>query len=257
MARANKNAPRSPAAEVAIVAVMVALLIAAQFAFSFVAGVEVVTVLLLCFCWSYGARTGVLAAVSFSLLRCIFFGFSPATIILYLIYYPSFAAAFGSLGSSWRSKKGLGVAAVIAINVVLASLALASAWFAASGIIKLPRPAKLTISVLMWVICGLCGALIAVTDIVHFLLARRVSISYKIGTAIFCASLAAVFTVVFTLLDDVITPLVLGWGFTSAAALSYFYSSFLAMAPQVVCVIVTVSALFIPLTRAMSKFAND
>ena len=57
------------------VAMCVALLIAAQLALTSVNGIEIVTVMLLCFCYCYGVRHGVAIATTFSLLRCFFFGF--------------------------------------------------------------------------------------------------------------------------------------------------------------------------------------
>ena len=74
---------------------MTGLLIAVQYALFFVNGVELVTVMLLA--WSY--RTGPVrasaVAISFSLIRCLFFGFFPAVVVLYLIYYTAFAIFFG------------------------------------------------------------------------------------------------------------------------------------------------------------------
>lgn len=62
---------------------------------------------------------------------------------------------------------------------------------------------------------------------------------------------AVVFTVLFTLLDDVITPLI--YGFHPNVAKIYFYQSLTAMVPQSVCAAVTVSILFAPLLRIIRK----
>jgi hypothetical protein len=62
---------------------------------------------------------------------------------------------------------------------------------------------------------------------------------------------AVAFTVLFTLLDDVITPLI--FGFHANAAKVYFLQSLTAMIPQVVCTAVTVLALFTPLTKVIRK----
>ena len=94
---------RSLSKEIAVCAVMTALLIGGQLAFSAVVGIEIVTVLLLTFSWSFGARRGVWTAVAFSLLRCLLWGFHPPAIALYLLYYPAFALLFGSLGSARRA----------------------------------------------------------------------------------------------------------------------------------------------------------
>lgn len=92
---------------VAVVAVFTALLLAAQYALWFVKGVEAVTVLLLVFSYRFGVRCGVLSAVAFSLLRCLLFGFFPNVVLLYLIYYPLFAACFGGLGNALRRRADL------------------------------------------------------------------------------------------------------------------------------------------------------
>ena len=73
--------------------------------------------------------------------------------------------------------------------------------------------------------------------------------------ASFCAFLWAVitgtaFTAVFTLLDDVITPIFYGFG--ASAAKAYFYSSLPFMLSQCICATVSVSVLFIPLCRALA-----
>ena len=62
---------------------------------------------------------------------------------------------------------------------------------------------------------------------------------------------AMVFTVCFTLLDNVITPLI--HGFHANAAKVSFLQSLTAVIPQTVCVMVTVAALFIPLTKVIRK----
>lgn len=62
---------------------------------------------------------------------------------------------------------------------------------------------------------------------------------------------AVVFTVLFTLLDDVITPLI--YRFHWNAAKVYFLQSFTAMVPQTVCAAVSVCVLFTPLTRVIRK----
>ena len=160
------------------VAMCVALLIGGQFALSSISGIEIVTVMMLCFCLCYGIRTGVAIATTFSLLRCMFFGFQINVVVLYLIYYNLFALFFGFLGKRFSGKLSL-----LKIAAVVAS--------------------------------------------------------------------ALVFTVLFTLLDDVITPLI--FAFHPNAAKVYFYQSLYAMIPQTVCTLVTVSVLFAPLTKVIKK----
>lgn len=60
---------------------------------------------------------------------------------------------------------------------------------------------------------------------------------------------AAVLTVVFTLIDDIVTPL--WYGFSFGAAKMYFYTSFAALIPQTVCAAVTVALLAIPIKKAL------
>lgn len=62
---------------------------------------------------------------------------------------------------------------------------------------------------------------------------------------------AMVFTVLFTLLDDVITPLIYGFG--QNAARVYFLQSLYAVIPQTICTFVTVSILFVPLRKLLTR----
>ena len=160
------------------VAMCVALLIAGQLALSSVSGIEIVTVMLLCFCYCYGVRHGIAIATTFSLLRCFVFGFQINVIVLYLVYYNLFAVFFGWLGARFTGKNAL------------------------------------------------------------------------LKTVIIVAS-AVVFTAMFTLLDDVITPLI--YGFNENATRVYFYQSLTALIPQTVCAAVTVTLLFHPLTKVIKK----
>lgn len=159
-------------------AMCTALLIGGQLALSSVAGIEIVTVMMLCFCYCYGVRHGIAVATTFSLLRCFVFGFQINVIILYLIYYNLFAIFFGWLGARFTGKNAL------------------------------------------------------------------------LKTVIVVAS-AVAFTALFTLLDDVITPLVSGFG--KNAATVYFFNSLYTMIPQLICTAVTVTVCFHPLTRVIKK----
>lgn len=164
--------------DLARVAMCVALLIGGQLALSAVSGIEVVTVLLLCFCYTYGIKNGVAAAITFSLLRCLVFGFYVNVVVLYLVYYPLFALFFGWLGSRLGEK------------------------------LSFPR------------------VLLVIAS-------------------------ATVFTLLFTLLDNVITPVI--FGFSEAAARVYFTASLATLIPQLACTAVTVSVFFLPITRVISK----
>ena len=160
------------------VAMCVALLIGGQLALSSVSGVELVTVMMLCFCYCFGVRTGLAIATTFSLLRCFIFGFQVNVIVLYLVYFNAFALFFGFLG-------------------------------------------------------------------------KRLSGKLSLLKMVVITSSAVVFTVLFTLLDDVITPLI--FAFHVNAAKVYFYQSLSAMIPQTVCTLVTVTVLFPPLTKVIQK----
>ena len=70
----------------------------------------------------------------------------------------------------------------------------------------------------------------------------------KMGIIVACA---VAFTVLFTMLDNVITPLL--YGFHGNAAKVYFLQSLTAMLPQSVCAAVTVSLLFAPLIRIIRR----
>jgi hypothetical protein len=160
------------------VAMCVALLIAGQLALSSVTGIEIVTVMLLSFCYCYGVRHGIAIATTFALLRCFIFGFQINVIVLYLVYYNLFAVFFGWLGGHFTGKNALLRTVVIVVAAV-------------------------------------------------------------------------VFTALFTLLDDVITPLI--FGFNENATRVYFYQSLAAVIPQTICAAVTVTLLFHPLTRVIKK----
>lgn len=160
------------------VAMCVALLIGGQLALSSISGIEIVTVMMLCFCFCYGIRHGIAIATTFSLLRCFIFGFQINVIMLYLIYYNLFAVFYGWLGRRFSGKM--------------------SPW----------------------------------------------------KTVVVVAS-AVVFTVFFTLLDDVITPLI--FAFHPNAALAYFLGSLHAVIPQSVCAAVTVAVCFYPITKIIRK----
>jgi hypothetical protein len=161
--------------------VCVALLIASQLILSGIAGIEIVTVLMLCFCFGLGALRGVAIATAFSLLRCLIFGFYIQVVLLYLIYYNAFALFFGWLGGRFKRKA---------------------------------------------------------TPLSHGL-----SVAF-----------AVLFTVGFTLLDNLITPLV--YGMQGRALRAYFYASLYAVVPQTICAAVTVALLFRPLVRVLRRIAE-
>ena len=97
----------------------VALLIGGQMALSGVSGIEIVTVMLLCFCFHYGVRHGIAVATTFSLLRCFFFGFQINVIVLYLVYYNVFALFFGWLGKRITGRISLPKLCVIVASAMV------------------------------------------------------------------------------------------------------------------------------------------
>lgn len=225
------------AKKIAACAVMTALLLAVQFALSFVSGVELVSVLLLCFCYTFGVYCGLLTATVFSLIRCLLFGFMPNVVILYLIYYNLFALIFGVLGKHrlppW------------VCPVLLSLLAVTTGYFAFTGIpISILYQRK--VSIMLWILFGILVALIIFYIVL--LCANRSDKGKEIAGV---TALAAFCTVLFTLLDDIISPLIMGYTFDTAIA--YFYTGFLAMLPQTICVTLSVFLLFYPIRSLFSK----
>lgn len=246
-----KNSARlTPSKKIAYSAVAAALLIAAQLALSAAQGVEVVTVMLLSFSYVFGVWCGVFSALTFSLLRCFIFGFYPSVIVLYIIYYPAFALVCGLLGrisnSFYESKRALFIAAV---NIICLSAAAGATATAATGAIHVAPAADIAINTAFYILGGAFLALAATCNLTAvFLKGDKRANSLKV----ICATgVAALFTICFTLLDDVITPLFMGM--TQQTALTYFFVSFTAMLPQTICAIVTVSTLFLPVTSALRK----
>lgn len=167
---------RNTAKNVAIAGVYVALLIGGQFALSGVAGIEIVTVLLLTYCYVCGVRQGMLVANAFTLLRCFIFGFVPNVLILYFVYYNLFAVVFGLVGKAF---------------------------------------------------------------------ARDYSVTKHIALVLS----AVVMTALFTVTDNIITPLM--YGFSSSATKGYWVASLYTMVPQLICSLVTVSLFFPPLYKLL------
>lgn len=88
-------------------ALYVALLLVSQLVLSSIAGIEIISVLLLAFSYKKGVKNGLLVATSFSLIRCFIFGFMPNVIVLYLIYYNLFALVFALVGKCFSYKYSL------------------------------------------------------------------------------------------------------------------------------------------------------
>ncbi len=224
-----------------------AILICVQLALYAVPGVECVTVILLCASYAFGAKFGFFTGLTFSLLRCILFGFYPSVIALYCIYFPLFGLIFGLAGR--LNGERLPTAFKIGVNVLLAVLCAGAFCAAGFDLIKISRIYKETVDGLLWALGGIFAAMLIVFD--GLWIACRKSSGENALKLFFITAVAAACTVCFTLLDDVISPLVIGM--TKGGALAYFYASFTAMLPQTICTVITVGFTFYPLTAALNR----
>lgn len=229
------------AKRLALCAVTTALLIAIQYVLGFVSGVELVTAFFLCFCYVFGVRCGAAVGIAFSLLRCLIYGFFPNVILLYLLYYSLFAVVFGLMGERPALLK-------LCPAIALAIMAL-SGYFAVRGV-PISALYKTRVRVMLWVIFGLTAVIL-----IFYLIAALIKKAESAAELASVTSAAVFMTVLFTLLDDVITPLTMGY--SAEAAAGYFYGGFLAMLPQTVCAAVSVFLLFRPLKSVFSRFKNQ
>ena len=165
------------AKEIIIPAVFTAMLIGVQLVLSGVAGVELVTVLLLTFTYVFGLKQGFIVANAFSILRCALFGFFVNVVLLYLIYFNLFVLVIGLISKAF--KRGYSLKIHIVLTVV-----------------------------------------------------------------------AVILTASFTLIDDIITPLM--YSYSLYATKIYFTASLTTMIPQMVCALATVILLFFPLYKALN-----
>jgi hypothetical protein len=242
------------ARDIAAIAVMTALLIGGQALFAQVQGVEVVTVLLLCFAYSFGSGRGMAAATAFSLLRCFLFGFDVKTILLYLLYYNAFAFLFGLLGKKNQPDQ-ISLVSVIATELLFLALCSVAVVFL-SGAIKISVLLVAGLKTLAWVVLSLgLGGFLAYNVLLLLTRISRTEKCLRAAKVVSVVVTAAVCTVCFTLMDDLLYPLFYGgWG---SAAVTYFYASFAAMLPQTVCTVASVTLLFLPLTKIFSKAAKS
>ncbi len=105
---------------VALIAIYVALLIGGQLILSGIAGVEIISALLVVFCFRFGVKSGIATATAFSLLRCFLFGFFPSVIILYLVYFNLLAVVIGFIGNAFSHKLGwVSVVVIVLVTAVL------------------------------------------------------------------------------------------------------------------------------------------
>ena len=276
------------AKEIATVSAMTAVLIGAQFLLSGIPGVEAVTALLLCFCYSFGAARGVLTATAFSLLCGVIHGFDVKSFVLYFLYYNLFALLFGLLGRKDGRKTGRKtrnttdnttdsktaerteskanggfVVSIVVTELLFIALAGSTFLFRSHLLPHISRVLRGGLAGLSWWLFFLAAAGAAIYNaglVLSYFFRVRGKEKYCVWSkkAVRLAAvvvLAAVCTILFTLLDDLLYPLFYGaWGQT---AIAYFYSSFPFMIPQTICTVVTVAILFLPLTKIFDKAAKN
>lgn len=178
------------AKNLAVMAVMAALLIGAQFALSFVAGVELVTLLLCAFCVVFGVKRGLITAVAFSVLRCLIFGFTLNVVVLYLFYFPTLA-----------------------------------------------------------VVVGFYGKLINKTFAVDKNPVKRALNAKSVIVFIGLIAIVAAMTCLFTMVDNIVAPFIMGFSATSAKI--YFINSLPVMVTHMISATVSVALLFFHIYKAM------
>lgn len=215
---------------------MCAMLIAVQLALGFLPGIELVTPLFAAYCFRFGPAEGAVCGAAFSLLRCVIWGFYPSVVLLYLVYYPLFGALFGLL----RTRRPPKLLCPFALSAMIALSALGAIF----GL-----PVSRLYSVRLRVSCAVLAAVFAAV-LLYYIKCLRSPDSKASALMPEAVSLASAMTVLFTLLDDVITPLLQGYSREAAAA--YFYGGFLAMVPQTVCAAVSTVILFPRLTKTRS-----
>lgn len=207
---------------------------------------------IVCFSAYFGVIFGVATAVCFCTLRCFIWGFIPNVVLLYYVYYPLFAALFGLLGKIKGERfDDAKISLLIVVNVILLVITSAALCCAIFDVIKISRLYKATVKAFLYAVAGLGGTLIITFNVFFVLVRRKVLKSGKPLKIFLFTAVAAVCTICFTLLDDVISPLIVGMD--NLTALTYFYGSFLAMLPQVICTVATVGTLYFPLTFALTK----
>lgn len=106
------------AKEIIIPAVFTAMLIGTQLVLSGVAGVEIVTVLLLTFTYVFGLKQGFIVANAFSLLRCLLFGFFVNVVFLYLVYYNLFVLVIGLLSRVFKQRYSIIIHVLLTVVAV-------------------------------------------------------------------------------------------------------------------------------------------
>jgi hypothetical protein len=165
-----------------------------------------------------------------------------------LIYYPLLALIFGSIGkisdSTFKESKWQ---IALVTNIILLIVIALCAYLLAFDVIDITRLYRATIKVLLCVILALSCAL-EISFNAIYVLTKVKHIDYRYLKLLFITAIATICTICFTLIDDVISPLFYGTEF-----LPYFYASFLAMLPQVICTIATTVTLYYPICAVMRR----
>lgn len=189
---------------IAVIAMYASLLVAAQLALSFTAGIELVSLLLCAFCVVFGVWRGVLVAVVFVLLRCVVFGVVPNVFALYAVYYPLYALTIALYGKL--------------LNKFIPAFSLSRNYKSDGDDGKSPLKRTLT--------------------------AKNVIIYVSF------IALVALLTCSFTMLDNLIAPLMMGM--TESARATYLYYSLPTMLTHAVFATSTVAVLFLPVRRILT-----
>ena len=122
----------------------------------------------------------------------------------------------------------------------------AGATVAAGAVIGIPVSVlyRARLTGMLWALFGVLAALLALYVVLLCVGGKAKRFGRETASV---TALAALCTVCFTLLDDVLTPL--WYGYTWDAAVAYFYTGFFSMLPQTLCTVVSVLLLFEPLKR--------
>ena len=131
--------------------------------------------------------------------------------------------------------------------ILLLCLSIFCLYFAIGGIpISVLYQTK--VSIMLWILFAICVCILA-----EYIISSIISRNGESQEVSMIVALAICCTVMFTLLDDIITPLIYGYGID--VAIGYFYTSFLALLPQTVGASLSVSILFYPLKKAMMRYS--
>lgn len=143
---------------------------------------------------------------------------------------------------------------VAGVELVTATLVLFASVFGA----KRGVTVAVVFSLLRCLIWGFYPTVIVLYLVYFPLLALSAAVCGKIkdddARYIVTVIVSVVMTICFTLLDDVITPLIMG--FNNKAWLAYFYASLPTMLTQSICTVVSVLILFPPLYKLLNKMKN-